>query len=350
MLQVQAAEFLQAGDVHFAVLMYLASGFIKKAVEAYRSCGLWQEAILLARLRLGDDTDDAMAIADVIYLDWAADLEKRRNFEAAAKCFVAARLPEKAVYALSRKHTLEAYEAAYHISCLNSAGGGQVELATLCGCEALGMRAWDIAGSYFSKHDELADYAPMLATEQILVAGAEAGSASSILDNICAACAGELAGDPLISRPDAMQLRHLSQKVAGIDVTRNRSVRQAFGAGAVLLTQYAMDLTAQRLEGGALAPDWGLLLGAVEAARRMEPEDAALVMRAVHGEVHVNLRSFAPVPRSPPWLAHKCLSAFCRAWAAGEMLAAADFAALAQSCQALFQVCPREFSATTLVD
>ena len=103
-----------------------------------------------------------------------------------------------------------------------------MELATLCGCEALGMRAWDIAGSYFSKHDELADYAPMLATEQILVAGAEAGSASSILDNICAACAGELAGDPLISRPDAMQLRHLSQKVAGIDVTRNRSVRQAF--------------------------------------------------------------------------------------------------------------------------
>ena len=155
MMEVQGHALISRGDIHSGVLHLLAAEQTEAAVRAYREAGMFHEALTLAKLRLGDDDK----IVKDLYVDYAAILEKKRDFTTATKCYLAAGLPQKAVQTLTRRGDLNGYKQAYEISCM-SAEGGDHSLAALCGCQCQVLGEWDAAASYYLQHNELAAYLP----------------------------------------------------------------------------------------------------------------------------------------------------------------------------------------------
>jgi tetratricopeptide (TPR) repeat protein len=161
MMEVQGQALISRGDIHNGVLHLLAAEQAEAAVGAYREAGMFHEALTLAKLRLGDDDK----IVTDLYVDYAASLEKKREFTTATKCYLAAGLPQKALQTLIRRGDLDAFKQAYEISCL-SAEGGDHSLAALCGCQCQALGEWDAASSYYLRHDELVAYVVFLSTEE----------------------------------------------------------------------------------------------------------------------------------------------------------------------------------------
>ena len=121
-----------------------------------------------------------------LYLDYAEHLTKLSRFELAAKCLLAGGQPQKAVRTLSRRGTLDAYDAAYRISALNSADGctGEAALAGLCGCQCQEQGLWDRAAGYFAGHaGELDGLTALLHAERAvhaLLGQADGGAAAGV--------------------------------------------------------------------------------------------------------------------------------------------------------------------------
>ena len=162
MMEVQGQALISRGDIHNGVLHLLAAEQTQAAVSAYREAGMFHEALTLAKLRLGDDD----AIVKELYVDYAASLEKKRDFTTATKCYLAAGLPQKAVQTLTRRGDVSAYKQAYEISCMITSGGGDHSLAALCGCECQALGEWEAAASYYLRHDELKPYLVFLSAEE----------------------------------------------------------------------------------------------------------------------------------------------------------------------------------------
>ncbi|KAI7815862.1 WD40-repeat-containing domain protein [Gamsiella multidivaricata] len=59
MMTRTAAKFAERGEVHAAALCYLGIGRVAEAVDVYRRAKLYREALMLLRIRLWDDDDDA---------------------------------------------------------------------------------------------------------------------------------------------------------------------------------------------------------------------------------------------------------------------------------------------------
>lgn len=339
MMQTHASELLLSGNVHYAALLFLACGHNKKAVESYQACGLYEEAILIARLRLGDDTDEAThTCSDLvckIYLDFAAEMTKLNHLELAAKSLIAAGQPHKAVHILSRLGTLDAYESAYKISCLSSTG--EVAVASLCGCKCQEMGLWEQAAAYFAKHGELDALSCVLSTEKMLVDGVEqaeigaCGGSSQLVDRVISAC--ESAGIDLGQESAVVRLR-LAIAEGFKDTTRHRPQRLVVGLSARALCEYALDLHAQRLSAKVPhSPRWPLLLTAVESLRNVPPEDSEISARIHRVIRHESVFQSVDLP-SVEWMLHKSATAgFCEAWVVEVLLGCSDFTSFTRFCE-----------------
>ncbi|KAG0323823.1 Gem-associated protein 5 [Podila humilis] len=73
MMVKTADKFLQRREIHGAVLCLLGVGKVYEAVEAYRSCGMFREALMLLRIRSMEGDEDEEA--DVLNVDEQRHLE-----------------------------------------------------------------------------------------------------------------------------------------------------------------------------------------------------------------------------------------------------------------------------------
>eukprot|EP01052_Picozoa_sp_SAG31_P015131 SAG31_NODE_963_length_10710_cov_332.216285_8_plen_1350_part_00 len=289
MVQKHAEELLVAGSVHYAVLLLLACGHCKKAVHAYRAAELYEEAILLAHLRLGSCTEDAEEVLNQVYLEYAGFVTKQNGFTAAAQCFLAAGHPQKAMHTLSRVGTLEAYDAAYQISSLDSEG--EAALAALCACKCEEQGLWSRAADYLSRHAELDSLSWILATKRWILSGSGDGAAAEYaakeeallcerdkgpIHSITAHC--KLYG---LESKDLIQLEKLMSDVS-MEIANPRLVwldqrHELLAMVAQRLCLYMLDVHRHQLlsiknssDATTWGPRWDLLLTALEAVRDLE--------------------------------------------------------------------------------
>ncbi|KAJ1967930.1 hypothetical protein IWQ62_001552 [Dispira parvispora] len=109
-----ASQYNTLGETNLAALFYLAIDQPQKAVAVYQQAEKFREALILARLRLGHDTD----LIRSLWAAWADQLLLKDYCEQAAQCFLYLGDMSSALGALSRRHDLVSLKLTTDIAVL----------------------------------------------------------------------------------------------------------------------------------------------------------------------------------------------------------------------------------------
>ncbi|KAJ1656888.1 hypothetical protein IWQ61_003624 [Dispira simplex] len=109
-----ASQYHTLGETNLAALFYLAVDQPQKAVAVYQQVEKFREALILARLRLGHDSD----LIRTLWTAWADQLLQKDYCEQAAQCFLYLGDVSSALSALSRRHDLVSLKLTTDIAVL----------------------------------------------------------------------------------------------------------------------------------------------------------------------------------------------------------------------------------------
>ncbi|XP_057313551.1 gem-associated protein 5-like isoform X2 [Hydractinia symbiolongicarpus] len=86
-------------NFHMAVVYYMALGDVYKAIDVFKSNGMYKEALVLAKIQLSSKDP----WLNELYLLWAKKLSTESNYENAAHCYLAAGFVDDAIEMLAKR-------------------------------------------------------------------------------------------------------------------------------------------------------------------------------------------------------------------------------------------------------
>ena len=112
-LVVQHARLLEkVKQYHIAVLYYLSIFEITAAISVYERAEMYTDAILLAKIRLGENSDKIPEL----YKKFAVNSEKKANYKAAVNCYLFLNQPAEAIRCLLTHSTVDTLTLALEIA------------------------------------------------------------------------------------------------------------------------------------------------------------------------------------------------------------------------------------------